>query len=412
LTHEPGHGRGASADVDPPFARAGGRCRTADLDPRLAQLIGRCRPADADAVVEARNRSDLLAKPPGSLGQLEALAARLAGIAGCCPPPVPRTPVVVVAAGDHGVHRRQVSDWPQEITGAMFRTVAAGDATINAIAATVGARIVLVDAGLVDGDLANNLRARRQDLRPLPGSTAVQIVDARLGSGTRDLAVTDAMTVDDCLAGIAHGARIVSELVAEGADLIALGDLGIANTTASAALIAALTGLPAAQVTGNGASVDPTRLAGKVRVVDQAVRRFRSTLADDHDPADRPVPAPSTALRAAAALGGFEHAVLVGVLLQATAERVPVVLDGVISAAAVLVAVTMAPAVRDHVVAGHRSVEPGVGPVLERLEQAPLLDLGMRLGEGTGAALAIPSVVAAARVLAEVATIDEVRAGG
>lgn len=344
----------------------------------VEKLIAAVRPVDQTALRQARDRHAGLAKPPGSLGRLEDLGARLAAMSGRCPPPVPSSPVVVVAAADHGVHAEGVSDWPQEVTAAMVATVAAGGAAVNAIAKTVGARVVVADVG--------TLR-----LGPVPDG----VRDERVRSGTRDLAVEPAMTLDECRTAILAGARVAAELVDDGADLLVTGEVGIGNTTASAALIAAYTGADPADVTGKGANLDHGRTAHKVGVVRTALARHAG--GPDHG-----------ALGTLASLGGLEHAALAGVMLAGAAARVPVLVDGVVAGAAALAAVALCPEAGGYLVAGHTSAEPGGRTLPDRLGEPALLDLSLRLGEGTGALLAVPLVQAAARVLAEMATLADV----
>jgi nicotinate-nucleotide--dimethylbenzimidazole phosphoribosyltransferase len=348
------------------------------LEERVAELAGDVEPADGAAADEALARHGGLVKPPGSLGALEAVGARLAAVAGACPPPVPGRPVVIVAAADHGVHARGVTAWPRSVTAAMVRTMCAGRACVNAVAAAVGAQVAVLDVG-VAGPPVEHPRARR----------------ARVREGTRDLAAGPAMTREEAARALLAGAGLAEELLGGGADLVVPGDMGIANTTAGACLVAAFTGRGAAGVTGPGAGADGATLARKRAVVAAALELHRP---DATDP-----------LGTLAALGGLEHAALAGAILATAAERRPVVLDGLAADAAALVAAALAPAAGGYLVAGHRSPEPGAGAALAALGLEPLLDLGMRLGEGTGGLCAVPLVVAAARVLGEVATIAELQ---
>ena len=297
----------------------------------LTETVAAIEPADAAAVRAAEERQGLLTKPRGSLGVLEELGSRLAGMYAVCPPPLPQPVAIAVFAGDHGVHAQGVSPWPQEVTAQMVGNFLAGGAVINALGRQVGAEVTVVDVG-------------------------------------------------------------VAAEVAEGNRLLVSGDMGIANTTASAALVSTFTGLDVEEVTGRGTGIDDAMLAHKVAVVRRALE-VNGVTADD----------PVAAL---AAVGGLEHAAVVGFLLGAAAERTPVVLDGVIACSAALVAAAIAPAARDYWVAGHRSVEPGASAALAHLGLTPLVSLDLRLGEGSGAALAVPLVQAAARVLREVATFD------
>jgi len=347
------------------------------LTARVDELAAEVEPVDGEAAAAARARHDRLAKPPGSLGALESLGARLAAVAGACPPPVPARPAVVVAAGDHGVHAQGVSPWPQAITRTMAGVICDGRASVNAIAAAVGAQVSVLDVGIA-GAAVDHPRARR----------------ARVRDGTADLSVGPAMTRDEAARALLAGAGIAEELSAAGVDLFVPGDMGIGNTTAGACLVAAFTGVDPASVTGPGAGAAGAALARKREIVAEAVGRHRP------DPADP--------LGTLAALGGLEHAALAGVILSAAADRRPVVLDGLAACAAALAAVALCPAATGYLVAGHRSTEPAAGAALDHLGLDPLLDLDLRLGEGTGGLLAVPLVVAAARVLGEVATIEQV----
>lgn len=338
-------------------------------------------PLDAVVVAEARDRQDRLTKPRGSLGALEDVSVRLAGLAGQCPPPMPEPAAVAVFAADHGVHAQGVSPWPQEVTGQMVANFAAGGAAVNAFARQTGARVVVVDVGVAHPLVAAD-----------PGSPAEGVLERRIRPGTADLSVEPAMTRDDAVRAIAVGIEVAAHLVAAGHRCLLTGDMGIANTTASAALVAAFTGSDPADVTGSGTGIDPATRAHKVDVVRRALDLHRP------DPAD-----PVGVL---AAVGGLEHGAIAGLVLGAAAHRVPVVLDGVIAGSAALVARALAPACVDACVAGHRSVEPGHTVALAHLGLRPLVDLELRLGEGTGAVLALPLVQAAVRALREMATFD------
>jgi nicotinate-nucleotide--dimethylbenzimidazole phosphoribosyltransferase len=346
-----------------------------DASEAVARLASRVRPADEDARAAAVARLAALATPPGALGDLGALAVRLAASTGRVPPPRLHDAVVIVCAGDHGVHARGVSPWPQAVTTAMAATVAGGRAGVSAIAAASGARVAVLDVGMAT-----------------VADPATGVADANVLRGTRDAAVEDALTRDEAARAVLAGAAAADGAIDTGADLLAVGDLGIANTTTSAVLVGACTGTPAEQVTGRGTGIDDETLARKTEVVAMVLDRV------DHD---------AGGLELLASVGGAEHAALVGVLLAGAARRVPVVLDGVITDAAALVARRLAPDVVDHLVAGHRSTEPGATIALDALGLAPLLDLELRLGEGSGAALAIPLVRAASRLLRDVATLEE-----
>jgi nicotinate-nucleotide--dimethylbenzimidazole phosphoribosyltransferase len=341
----------------------------------LESTVAGIRPADAAAMAAARDLQARLTKPAGSLGALEDLSVRLAGLAGSCPPPMPEPATVAVFAGDHGVHRQGVTPWPQEVTAQMVANFVAGGAVVNALARTAGADLMVVDVGVAT---------------PLHGGP--NLLDANIRRGTRDFAVEPALTRDEARAAVEVGIGVADALVKAGAACLLTGDMGIANTTPAAALIAVFTGTDPAEVTGRGTGIDDATYARKIAVVTAALRRH--------------APDPADPLGVLAAVGGLEHAALAGFLLGAAARRVPVVLDGVIAASAALAAAAFAPDAPVAMVAGHRSTEPGATVALAHLGLAPLLDLGMRLGEGSGAVLALPVVAGAVRVLREVSTFD------
>jgi nicotinate-nucleotide--dimethylbenzimidazole phosphoribosyltransferase len=341
----------------------------------LEDTLGAITPADGSALAAARERQERLTKPSGSLGELERLSVQLAGIAGECPPPLPEPAVIAVFAADHGVHAQGVTPWPQEVTTQMVSNFLASGAVVNAIAAQCGAEVCVVDVGVAS------------ELPPSPG-----LLTRKIRPGTADMTTGPAMTTGEARRAIEAGIETARDLVAAGNRCLVTGDMGIANTTASAALIAVFTGADPAGVTGRGTGIDDKTWSVKVDVVRRALARNRP------DPAD-----PVGAL---AAVGGLEHAAIAGYLLGAAALRVPVVLDGVIACAAALAAAALAPDAVHCMVAGHRSSEPGAGRALTALGLRPLLDLDLRLGEGSGAALALPLVQSAARVLRDVATFD------
>jgi len=341
----------------------------------LTETIALIAPASAEAMTAARERQSTLTKPPGSLGALEPLGTRLCGIYGECPPPMPAPVAIAVFAGDHGVHAQGVSPWPQEVTSQMVGNLLAGGAVINAFGRQVGAEVVVVDIG-VAGDLP-------------PGPA---LLGRKIAAGTADMTKGPAMSAGQVTAALEVGIEVANDLVAQGNRLLVTGDMGIANTTASAALISVFTGMDVAEVTGRGTGIDDAMLEHKVSVIGTAIRVNG--------------PSPRDPVAALAGVGGLEHAGVVGFLLGAAALHTPVILDGVIACSAALVAHAIAPHAADYWVAGHRSVEPGAAAALTHLELDPLVDLGMRLGEGSGAALAVPLVQASARILREVATFD------
>lgn len=345
------------------------------LPPPVAELVARIEPLDEHAMRAARRRHAELTKPQGSLGRLEDLAIHLAGIQGTARSRCNR-PAVVVAAADHGVAREGVSAYPAQVTAQMLANFVCGGAAINAIARQVGARVVVVDFGVAS-----------------PGGPPPGVIDRRIAPGTASFLHRSAMLPEQATAAILAGAEVFEAEFAGKADLLATGEMGIGNTTSSAAITAVLTGKPVDSVTGRGTGIDDTRLEQKVRVIEQALQYHQ--------------PDPDDPLAVLVALGGFEIAGLVGVMLAAATNRVPVLLDGYICSTAALVAVRIAPLLRDYLIASHLSVECGHVAVLEALQLEPLFDLSLRLGEGTGAALAIPVVRSAAAILDEMATFRE-----
>ncbi len=341
----------------------------------LQDTVGAIHPLDRAAMDEARARQAILTKPAGALGVLEEVSVTLSGIAGACPPPYPDELAVAVFAADHGVVASGVTPWPQEVTAGMVENFRAGGAAVNVLAGEAGGNVVVVDIGVASDVKADEVVWVRK-VRP----------------GTADLSAGPAMSRVEALEAIAVGIRVAGELIDQGYDALATGDMGIGNTTPSACLISALTGRPAAEVTGRGTGIDDEMHAHKTELVTGAVGR----LAADADPVD-----------VLAEVGGLEHAGLVGLILSAAARRVPVVLDGVIAGSAALVAQRLSPESIGYCIAGHRSVEPGHTAALAQLELRPLVDLDLRLGEGSGAALAFPIVRAAAAILRDMATFAD-----
>ncbi len=343
-------------------------------DPRLSDVLSAIVPLDERAMADARERQGQLTKPAGALGVLEDASIRLSGIQRVCPPSALARPVVAVFAGDHGVHAQGVTPWPQEVTASMIANFRAGGAAVNVLARQAGADVFVVDLGVAAG------------LEPGP-----DLFDHKIRPGTADLATGPAMTRDEAVQGLLAGVAVAERLVDAGYDCLLTGDMGIANTTPSAALVAALTGSAPGRVTGRGTGVDDATLGRKVEVIASALL--------DRPPGDDPV-------ETLASLGGFEHAGLAGFVLGAAARGVPVILDGVIAGSAALVAQVLSPEAIGYCFAGHRSVEPGHDVALDRLGLRPLVDLDLRLGEGTGAVLSFPLVEAAGALLREMATFD------
>jgi nicotinate-nucleotide--dimethylbenzimidazole phosphoribosyltransferase len=341
---------------------------------RLAQTLANILPLDEQAMAAARARQAVLTKPAGSLGRLEDLAIQVAGITGN-PLPSAERKAVIVMAGDHGVVAEGVSAYPAEVTPQMVLNFLRGGAAINALAAQVGARVVVVDVGVA---------------HPISHPA---LMERNVVRGTANMAAGPAMTRAQALAAIAAGLDVLEEQAALGLDIVATGDMGIGNTTASSAITAALTGAPVAGVTGRGTGIDDQQLAHKVAVVERALAVN--------------APDPAEPLDVLAKVGGLEIAGLVGVILGAAARRIPVVVDGFISGAAALVACGLSATLAPRLIAGHVSVERGQRIVLAHLGLRPMLDLEMRLGEGTGAALAMGIVEAALRAHREMATFAE-----
>ncbi|MGY1454911.1 nicotinate-nucleotide--dimethylbenzimidazole phosphoribosyltransferase [Streptomyces sp. SS8] len=341
----------------------------------LTETLAGIRPLDAKALGEAWERQKRMTKPSGALGMLEIISAQLSGLARQCPPPIPEPAAVAVFAGDHGVHAQGVTAWPQEVTAQMVANFLAGGAVCNAFANQVGAEVCVVDVGVA------------ADLPSAPG-----LLPRKVRPGTADFTAGPALTREEVLRAVEVGIETARDLVAAGNKALLTGEMGIANTTASAALIAVFTGADPAEVTGRGTGVSDEMHARKVEVVRRALELHRP---DASDP-----------LGVLAAVGGLEHAALTGLILGGASLRTPVVLDGVSAGAAALVARAIAPEALAACIAGHRSAEPGHVAALTKLGLRPLIDLDLRLGEGTGALLALPVVQSAARAMHEVATFD------
>jgi nicotinate-nucleotide--dimethylbenzimidazole phosphoribosyltransferase len=337
----------------------------------LEGLLAAITAADPRAAALAQRHLDELTKPPGSLGRLEEIAARLVMLTGLAPR-VAR-PVVFTFAADHGVVAEGVSAYPQSVTAQMVENFLRGGAAINVLARQAGARVVVADFGVAN-----------------PIGAFPDLVRVSFGPGTGNITRGAAMTRAQAIAAVEAGAHLAEEAIAAGADLLVTGDMGIGNTTAASAIVGAITGAPAETVTGRGTGVDDTAWRAKV----EAVRRALAVNAPDT----------SDGVDVVAKVGGFEIAGLMGVILAGAAHRVPVALDGFVSGAAAVAAVTLAPAARDALFASHRSTEPGHDVALRHLGLVPYLDLSMRLGEGTGAALFIHLARAAALAYTDMAT--------
>jgi nicotinate-nucleotide--dimethylbenzimidazole phosphoribosyltransferase len=350
----------------------GARC--GGVSDRIAETVARIGALDAAVASAARERQAQLTKPAGSLGVLEELAIQIAGITGQVVPRLSRRSVFVLAA-DHGVTAEGVSAYPSAVTAQMVGNFLAGGGAINVLARAAGVRVRVVDIG-VDANLELN----------------AALIERKIRRGTGNLARERAMSLPEARAAIETGIALVEDEIAAGLDVVLTGEMGIGNTTAASALVAAFTGTPAIEVTGRGTGIDDPTWRRKVATIERALLLHR--------------PAALPPLEVLARLGGFEIAGLVGVILAGAAHRRPVIVDGFIAGAAALVATRVAPASRQYLIAAHRSAEVGHLVVLRELGLRPLLDLGLRLGEGTGAVLALGLVEAALRLHAEMATFE------
>jgi len=345
----------------------------------LTKLLDAIGGPQAAAAAQAQRHLDTLTKPPGSLGRLEELAVRLAAVTGRAPRV--SAPVIFTFAADHGVVAEGVSAYPQSVTAQMVENFLRGGAAVNVLARQAGARVVVADFGV-----ATRLGER-------PG-----LVARRFGPGTDNMAAGPAMTREQAAAALEAGAALAADAVDGGADFLGTGEMGIGNTTAASAITAAITGADPEAVTGRGTGLDEAGRARKVAVVRRALEVNR--------------PVASDGLDVLARVGGFEIAGLAGVMLTGAARRVPVAIDGFIAGAAALIAVTLAPAARHALFASHRSAEPGHALALAHLGLAPYLDLELRLGEGTGAALFVHLARAAAAIYGEMATFKSAGVDG
>ncbi len=343
----------------------------------LSKTIDAISPQDAAVRGQATERLGQLIMPHWAMGQLMDLAVDLAGMTSSMKPALSRRTVVTMA-GDHGVAAEGVSAYPAEVTPQMVMGIVAEMATINAMAKVTGTDVVVADLG-VAADLSEV-------------AAAGKIIDKKIAHGTANIATGPAMTRVQAIQAIEAGIEIANDL-ADNVDIFGTGDMGIANTTPSTAIVAVLTGESVADVTGRGTGIDDAQLANKIAVVEKAIAVNK--------------PNPDDALDVLAKVGGFEIGGIAGLILAAAAQKKPVVVDGFISTAGALIAHALSPGAGDYIIAAHRSVERGHRAMHTQLGKEPLLDLNMRLGEGTGAALAMTLVEAAGRLLSDVATFDE-----
>lgn len=333
---------------------------------------------DWNARAAALAHQNQLTKPPGSLGRLEELSAFYAGARGVFPVPTPNSAFIPVIAADHGVTVEQVSAFPANLTTPILQNVVNGGAGICSLARQFDVKLLAIDVGIT-GDLIDSPQAQ------FPSLTS------KVRRGTRNLRVEDAMTASEAEDAIAFGMRLAFARATAGVNVVGLGEIGIGNTTAAAALIAAFTGKPVPEVTGRGSGISDDVLARKIRVIEDALAR----IALRRDP-----------FEIARSIGGLEILAMAGFAIGSASHRVPVVIDGVIATAALLVAEAICPGIRAFCVAAHRSTEPGIDAALTHLQLRPLLELEMRLGEGTGAVLGIALLRAAVAVSNEMATFD------
>ncbi len=346
----------------------------------LSQTLKNIKPLDKTAMAQARLRQDELTKPKGSLGRLEELSIKIAGITGKATPEI-RNKVIIVMAADHGVTAEKVSLYPQAVTAEMVKNFLRGKAAVNVLAKNTGASVTIVDIGVAS------------DLSPNP-----RLISRKIGYGTHNMARKSAMSYEQAVKSIETGIGIVKMEVEKGADIIGTGDMGIGNTTASSAISVVIMGKPVSEVTGRGTGVRGRQLAHKIEVIEKAIALNKP---DRRDPVD-----------VLAKVGGFEIGGLAGVMLGAASLHIPVVIDGFISGAAALIATALSPELKEYLIAGHVSAEGGHRLVLKYLGLKPLLNLKMRLGEGTGAVLGISLAEASCRLLKEMATFTEAGVSG
>jgi nicotinate-nucleotide--dimethylbenzimidazole phosphoribosyltransferase len=333
-------------------------------------------PVDLDAAHRARMRQNQLTKPPGSLGRLEEISIRLAGMKADPCPSVSRKAVIVMAA-DHGIAAEGVSAFPSEVTKQMVMNFLQGGAAVNVLARQAGASLTIVDIGVAS------------DFDPsLPG-----LLQRKVARGTRNMVRGPAMTRKEAERAIRVGMEVLDKEAENGLDLLATGDMGIGNTTPSSAIASVLTGLPVSAVTGRGTGLTDAGLAHKVKVIEQAIALNR--------------PDPKDAMDVLCKVGGFEIAGLAGVMIASASRRIPVVVDGFISTAAAMIATGLVPDVRHYLFGSHESVEIGHRVMHKHLGLTPLLNLNLRLGEGTGAVLTFHLIEAASRIIREMATFAE-----
>lgn len=342
---------------------------------KIKEIIKQIEPLDKDAMKLAKERQDFLTKPRGSLGILEDLSIKIAGIMGSHRPRI-NNKVIITMVGDHGVVEEGVSAFPKEVTPQMVYNFFREGAGINVLAKHAGARVVVVDMGVAI------------DLEPHK-----ELVNKKVAYGTKNMTKGPAMTCEEAIKSIEAGIEVLENELEKGIDIVGTGDMGIGNTTPSSAIAAAITGEDVRKVTGRGTGIDNNTFERKVRAIEKSLKVNKPEVKDPIDVLSK--------------VGGFEIGGLVGVILAGAKNRIPVVIDGFISGSAALIAIELEPKVREYLIASHRSVERGHETILNYMNLKPLLDLNLRLGEGTGAALGISIVEAGVKILNEMATFDE-----
>ncbi len=342
---------------------------------KIQKVLDLIEPLDNNAMLSARNRQNMLTKPNGSLGKLEQLSIQVAGIKKSAIPILNNKAIITMAA-DHGVVSEGVTLYPQEVTRQMVINFLNEGAGINVLAKHIGARVIIVDMGVNGG------------FSQMPG-----LVCKMIDFGTKNMAKGPAMNCQQAIAAIEAGIDIIDTETGNGLDIVGTGEMGIGNTTASSAIFAAFSGYPVSKITGRGTGIDDQQLAHKIKVIETALSVNK--------------PDPHNALDVLAKVGGFEIGGLAGVILAAASRRIPIVIDGFISGAAALIAISLSPEVKNFLIAAHISAEAGHELMLDFMGLKPLLSLDMRLGEGTGAALGISLVEAAVKTLTQMATFSE-----
>ena len=348
---------------------------------KIKETIEEIRVLDEAAMQSARARQSTLTKPLRSLGVLEDLSVKVAGITRNHMPEI-KEKVIITMAGDHGVADEGVSIFPKEVTSQMVYNFLRGGAAINVLARYIGARVVVVDMG-VAADI---------ELKPVE-HRSYDFINRKIAYGTANMTKGPSMSYEDAERSIEAGIEVLEHEIEKGVGIVGVGDMGIGNTTPSSAIVAFITGAPIEKVTGRGTGLDDGGLESKIKTIKKAIELNKPDRGD--------------AIDILAKIGGFEIGGMAGVMLAAASHRIPVVVDGFISGAAALIAYKLSPKIRDYLIASHLSVEAGHRDILDHLGINPLFDLNMRLGEGTGAALGINLVEASCKILREMATFEE-----